>query len=134
MSGTPTPSSSRARSRRRYSIVLAANASSWTASPALDHCGSDDVMVKEDPFGSHDVTDVQGVAIEACRLPVLQSEHDVVAHIVEQRHPGVHEDLRPHVGVAPGDRTRGVDHGHRLAGKQGLSADPVAVSYTHLTL
>ena len=34
MSGTPTPSSSKARSRRMNSMVLAAKASSWLEMPA----------------------------------------------------------------------------------------------------
>src|SRR5665811_2308474 len=43
--------------------------------PRLDHRGRDDVLVEEDPLGYNDLTDVQGVAIKASGLPVLQGQH-----------------------------------------------------------
>ena len=131
MSGTPTPSSSSSRSLRRYSIVLAANASSWTDEPGarLGH------GVAATVSSSSSVPVADDVALAAAHRAVVEHAarcRPVIAITsradgVEQRDAGRDEDLGTEVGVAPGDARRGVDHGGEPAGDQRLGADPVEV-------
>ena len=52
---------------------------------------------------------------------------DIGAHVVDHRDEGLHQQLRPQIGVAPADAGRGVYHGGHPAPDQGLRADPVKV-------
>ena len=92
MSGTPTPSSSRSRSWRRYSIVLAANASSWTASPAR---ASAIGVLRPASWSSACPLATSVVAVAAASSLVdagpgalVQVVHDVLADVVDQRDAG----------------------------------------------
>jgi len=95
--------------------------------PCVGHGGSDHVVVEKAALGHDHLTHVEGASVKTGALPVPQLEHHVLADVVDQRHACVHQDLWPKVRVAPGDRRRGVDHRHRLAGEQSLSADLVEV-------
>ena len=125
MSGTPTPSSSSSRSLRRYSIVLAANASSWTASPA-----------RASSIAAATVSSV-------CSVPVATRSSRT--YDARRRAPGPGRPPRsrpsprgrrrrrsgmpaasrisgPEVGVAPADAGGGVDHGGRAGTRRSASA------------
>ena len=86
-----------------YSIVLAANASSCTDSPAFASAiaAATGRVVLGDPLGEDRAVLVeQLVAVEADRRALLEAGEHVAADVVEQRDAGAEQDLGAEVGVA----------------------------------
>ena len=52
-------------------------------------------------------------------LPLVDGGEDIVADVVHQRDPGVHQDPRPQVGIAARHRGDGVDHGRHPGTRRG---------------
>ena len=112
-SGTPTPSSSSARSRLMNSMVLAANASSWWTArpwPRPAHRRPTRRSARR-PRASSAPRRRRRPRAAGSWLPSLIVCKSLGADVVDQRDARVDEDLRAEVGVAAGDRRRGVDHG-----------------------
>ena len=125
MSGTPTPSSSSSRSRRRYSIVFAANASSWTDSPARASviAARDRRRPAPCPWRRRRHRRSTRVAVEADLLPSVQAASMTsLPTLSTSGMPAVDQDLRTEVGVAAGDRRRGVDDGRGPGRRRSASA------------
>ena len=128
-SGTPTPSRSIPRSRRMNSIVLAANASNWWANPDLASTSASATEFRGlcDTLGEHLLPRVEHPVVQAHPDAVLDGVQHLGTDCVDQRDPGVDEDLRAQVGEAPGDRGGCVDDRHHVRGDQRVGGRPVQI-------
>ena len=112
-------------------MVLAANASSWTARPARASsiaCG-DGLGVCSVPFATTGRRRPRRAALDAPdrRRPRATGCITSAPDVVDQRDAGGDEDLRAEVGVSAGDARRRVDDRGGPAGDQRLGAHAVDV-------
>ena len=66
-------------------------------------------------------------AVQGELIALVRRAEDLVADVVDQHDPGVHQDARTEVGIAAGHRRHGVDHRAHPRLDQCLRADPVQV-------
>jgi hypothetical protein len=92
----------------------------------LHRCG-DGLVVLHRALGHDLLAQVESLAVEADGLAVGHAVEDISTRVVNQRDAGLHEQLRPEIGVTPADARRGVHDGGHLAPDQGLRAHPVQV-------
>jgi hypothetical protein len=112
----------------RYSIVLAANASSWTDRlRGVGHRRTTRFGVLPAPLGDRLITEVDRVTVDAHRLALAEPVEQLFAEVVEQRDAGLDQHLRAEVGVAPGDRRLRVEHGRHPGRDQRVGRHPVEV-------
>ena len=128
-SGTPWPSSTRPRSRRRNSIVLAENASSWADMPALASISwsATDSGVCSTPRASSRSLWKTTPSCSRSLVPSLIARQHAAADVVDERDARVQQRFGAEVGEPPGDRGRGVDHADHLGGDERLRGAAVEV-------
>ena len=80
-----------------------------------------------DAVGEHLLPGVEHPLVHTHPDAVLDRVQHLGTDRVDQRDPGVDEDLRPQVGEASGDRGGGVDDRHDLRGDQRVGGRPVEI-------
>ena len=125
-SGTPTPSSSRSRSRLHVLHGVRHEGLELLGQPGagLLHGGQHVGRSSSLPAASGVSPRSSTFPSMRSRSPSLGQPHHLGADLVDQRDARRDDDLRSEVGVPAGDRGGGVDHGRGLAGRPGTRRRP----------
>jgi hypothetical protein len=93
----------------------------------LDHGVGDRLRRLLDAAADLPLAQVHHAAVQPQLGAVPDGAQHVGADVVDDRHAGPDQDLRPEVGEPAGDRRRGVDHGGDLGRQQGVGGPLVQV-------
>ncbi len=97
------------------------------ARPRLGHRGLDVLGRDHLALADELLVEVDLALVDAHHVAVAHAVEDLGGGAVDERHPGVHQDLRAEVGIAPADARRDVHHDGNTARDKSLRAHPVDV-------
>jgi hypothetical protein len=80
-------------------------------------------------LGDHSACRVDQLAAIQCQpFTLVNPGKDVVAHIVDERDPGLHQDPRPEIGIAARDRGHRIHHCRDIGLDQSFGTDAIKVA------